>query len=397
MLASVERRAAARSRELLMQQPVLARVGRALGGTAAAAAVLRLLRSSIAAMTPAGRNGDDDPPPVRTDLDKLLLAIEQTDDSVMITDRNGTIEYVNPAFEAMSGYTKDQVIGRRPSMLQSGVHDEQFYQSLWSTILSGRSFRATMKNRRRDGSIYDEDQMITPIRAGSGTITHFVSTGRDVTQRNRTQDALRRLNVQFEREAARIAGALHDEAGQFLAAAHIALGDVSRDVEPAVRERLAAVRRYLDQVEERLRHIAHEMHPRVVEDLGLADAVATLANTFSHRTGIAIDVDSSLRTRHPVPLETLLYRVVQEALNNVARHANAAKTVISLKQEQASIHCSIRDDGIGFDPQVCEGCERSFGLRLMEDRLAAVGGTLTIVSAPGRGTELRAGVPIEAR
>lgn len=333
----------------------------------------------------------------RTDLDKLRLAIEQTDDSVVITDRQGVIEYVNPAFETMSGYSKDQVIGQKPSILRSGVHDQQFYETLWSTILSGRSFRATMKNRRRDGSIYDEDQMITPIKDESDFITHFVSTGRDVSQRNRTQEALRRLNHQLETEAARIAGALHDEAGQFLAAAHIALGDLSRDVEPAIRERLGEVRRHLDQVEERLRHIAHEMHPRVVEDLGLAEAVTILASAFSHRTGIATHVDSSIRTRHPLCLETLLYRVVQEALNNVARHANAASAFISLKQEQANIHCSIRDDGIGFDSRVLEASERSFGLRLMEDRLAAVGGTLTIVSAAGRGTELRAGVPIEAR
>lgn len=337
----------------------------------------------------------DDPPSARTALDKLLLAIEQTDDSVLITDRNGTIEYVNPAFEAMSGYTKAEVIGRKPNILRSGAHGQQFYESLWSTILSGRSFRSTMQNRRRDGSVYDEDQMITPVRDGSGTITHFVSTGRDVTERNRTQGALRRLNYQLEREAARIAGTLHDEASQFLAAAHIALTEVARDLEPSVRERLAQVRRHLDQVEEQLRQIAHEMHPRVVEDLGLAQAVASLGHTVSHRTGIAIEIYSSISTRYPVPLEALLYRVAQEALNNVVRHANAKKAIVTLKQEDHTIRCSVRDDGVGFDPAARVSGAGSLGLRVMEDRLAAVGGTLTIVSAVGRGTELRASVPIE--
>jgi two-component system, NarL family, sensor histidine kinase NreB len=332
--------------------------------------------------------------PVPTDVDTLLLAIEQTDDSVVITDRNGIIEYVNPAFEAMSGYTKDQAIGRKPSILRSGIHDQQFYESLWSTILSGRSFRATMNNRRRDGTLYDEDQMITPIRDASGAITHFVSTGRDVTQRNRTQEALRRLNHQLESEAARIAGALHDEAGQFLAAAHIALGELVRDVDPLVRARLGEVRRHLDQVEGRLRQVAHEMHPRVVEDLGLGEAVTLLAKAVTHRTGIGIDVVSSLQRRCPVPLETLLYRVVQEALNNVVRHANAARAVITLQGECTRVCCSIRDEGVGFDP-AARPSERSLGLQLMQDRLSAVGGTLTIVSATGRGTELRAEVPLE--
>ena len=203
-------------------------------------------------------------------IDKLWLAIEQTADSVVITDRQGVIEYVNPAFEAMSGFTRDEALGRTPQILYSGAQGQRFYETLWNTILGGRTFRATMTNRRRDGTLYDEDQTITPIRDESGMVTHFVSTGRDITQRNRTQEALRRLNHQLETQATRIAGTLHDEAGQFLTAVHITLADVARDVDPAVRERLIEARGHLDLVEERLRRVAHEIHPRVVEDLGLS-------------------------------------------------------------------------------------------------------------------------------
>jgi signal transduction histidine kinase len=244
--------------------------------------------------------------------------------------------------------------------------------------------------------LYDEDQTITPIRDASGTITHFVSTARDVTLQNRMKEALRRLNHQLEREATRIAGALHDEAGQFLTTAHITLADVARDVEPGVRNRVNEVRRHLDQVEERLRRVAQEIHPRVVEDLGLSEAVGFLAESFTRRTGVRVTLASSLRLRYALPVETLLYRLVQEGLTNVGRHARATNAAVTLDADDEAVSCSIRDDGIGFDPaSVASRGEGSLGLRLIQDRLDAVGGTLVIVSIPNQGTELRACVPVE--
>jgi PAS domain S-box-containing protein len=329
-------------------------------------------------------------------IDKLWLAIEQTADSVVITDRQGVIEYVNPAFEAMSGFTRDEAIGRTPQILRSGAQGQRFYETLWTTILGGRTFRSTMTNRRRDGTLYDEDQTITPIRDESGMVTHFVSTGRDITQRNRAQEALRRLNHQLETQATRIAGTLHDEAGQFLTAVHITLADVVRDVDPAVRERLSEVRRHLDLVEERLRRVAHEIHPRVVEDLGLSEAVAFFAESFAHRTGVRVIENSSHESRYPLAVETLLYRVVQEGLTNVSRHARAATAIVTLSAGEDIVHCSIQDDGVGFRPSAVQEGEGGLGLRLMRDRLEAVGGTLTLDSTAAKGTRLRVSVPVEA-
>jgi two-component system, NarL family, sensor histidine kinase NreB len=328
-------------------------------------------------------------------LGKLSLAIEQTADSVLITDHQGIIEYVNPAFEAMTGYTRDQAIGQTPRLLRSGVQTHEFYDRLWNTILSGRTFRSIMTNRRQDGTLYDEDQTITPIRNASGVITHFVSTGRDITQRKRTQEALRRLNQQLEVEAARIAGILHDEAGQFLTSAHITLAQVCEDVSPEIRERLITVRSHLDRIEERLRHISHEIHPRAVEDLGLRDAVEFMVEAFARRTGIDVTVNASIEARYPLPIETLLYRCVQEGLTNISRHARATSVVVRLSGDAAAVSCSVRDNGAGFDPTTLGSASRgSLGLRLMQDRLEAVGGTLEIISAAGKGTELRAFVPV---
>jgi PAS domain S-box-containing protein len=332
----------------------------------------------------------------RDELGRLSRAIEQTADSVLVTDCAGVIEYVNPAFEGMTGYSRLEVLGRTPRMLQSGMQPQPFYDTLWRTILAGEAFRAVVINRRKDGRLYDEDQTITPIRNDTGVITHFVSTGRDITQRRRTQEAMRRLNQQLENESTRIAGVLHDEAGQFLTAAHLQLAELGEHLPEALAGKVQGVRRTLDLVEEQLRRVSHEIHPRVVEDLGLLGAITFIADAFMRRTGLAISVMSRIERRYPLPVETLLYRLVQEGLTNISRHARATTGSVTVAGDDCAVSCSIRDNGIGFEVPAAEArVAVGLGLRLIQDRLEAVGGTLTITSAPGQGTELLARVPVE--
>jgi len=333
----------------------------------------------------------------RDELGRLSSAIEQTADSVMVTNRQGIIEYVNPAFEQMTGYTRDEAVGRTPRILNSGRQPQKFYELLWTAILAGRAYRTMTVNRRKDGTLYDEDQTITPIRDDAGAITHFISTGRDVTQRRRTQEALRRLNTQFEHEATRIAGILHDEAGQFLTAAHLQLAELAEQVTPASLEKIQEVKKTLNQVEEQLRRLSHEIHPRVVEDLGLVEAATFLADAFSRRTGIAVTVRASLGHRYSLAVETLLYRLVQEGLTNMSRHSRATEGSVTVSRAEAELSCVVQDNGVGFEPaDSAGGGTVNLGLRLMRDRLEAVGGTLTIRSAPGQGTVLTARIPLDS-
>ena len=116
-------------------------------------------------------------------LQMLALAVEHTDDAVMITRPDGVIEYVNPGFERITGYPADQALGRTPGFLRSGAPSPGFYGQLWQTIRLGRSFRAVFTNRRRNGDIYFEEKTISPIRGRDGDIRHFVATGKDVTER----------------------------------------------------------------------------------------------------------------------------------------------------------------------------------------------------------------------
>src|SRR5512139_395673 len=129
---------------------------------------------------------------------KLSAALEGTADAVVITDSDGRVEYVNPAFEQVTGYTRDEVHGKSSSLLRSGRHDKAFYEELWQTILQGRVFSSLFINHRKDGSLYYEEKTITPLIGANGAITHFVATGRDVTALHQARERLR----QHEAEAA---------------------------------------------------------------------------------------------------------------------------------------------------------------------------------------------------
>ena len=122
----------------------------------------------------------------------LSEAVEQVGDKVFVTDRQGRIQYVNEAFEAITGYTEKEVIGETPAVLQSGEQDEAFYKELWETILSGKTLRAEFVNEKKDGTQYVEDQTISPVTGEEGELTHFVSSGRDITDRKEREETLRR-------------------------------------------------------------------------------------------------------------------------------------------------------------------------------------------------------------
>jgi len=128
-----------------------------------------------------------------TQMRKLSSALEQTADSVMITNRDGAIEYVNLGFENSTGYSRAEAIGQTPRLLKSGKQGAGFYKKLWDTILAGKIFSEVFVNRRKDGSLYFEEETITPLKNAAGEITNFVATGKDVTERMQTQERLQHM------------------------------------------------------------------------------------------------------------------------------------------------------------------------------------------------------------
>src|SRR5258705_8520966 len=204
-----------------------------------------------------------------------------------------------------------------------------------------------------------------------------------------TEAEYRSVHHHLERQAQSIAQALHDESGQLLTAAHLALCDISPDVSDAPRKRLDEVRTYLDSIEEQLRRIAHEIRPRLLEEIGLVAALHFLVASVEKRRGLAVTVDAGPLRKLAPTIETTIYRVVQEALTNVTRHAQAACARIHIRRMTNALHCLIQDDGIGFDVDavLSRRGDTGMGANGMRERLGTLGGRVGVPPAPGAGPQ----------
>jgi signal transduction histidine kinase/FixJ family two-component response regulator len=195
-----------------------------------------------------------------------------------------------------------------------------------------------------------------------------------------------------DEEARRIARVLHDESQQLLASVYLSLDEIAASAPPEYAKRFEHTKKLLDQVEDRLRDLSHELYPTALDDLGLLPSLEFLADQIGKRKGIRITVESHLNGRLSPLLELTLYRVVQEALNNTARHSQASQADIRLLENPEFIRCSIKDNGAGFDVQsltkVGTGKKIASGLSGMRERVAAIAGTLQIISSPGGGTNI---------
>ena len=126
-------------------------------------------------------------------LRKLALAVEHSPVSVVVTDRSGVIEYVNPKFCEVTGYTREEALGKTPGILKSGTHPADYYRELWSTILSGEEWRGELHNRNKDGSLVWEITSISPVFNDSGAITHFIGVKENITELKRLQQELQEM------------------------------------------------------------------------------------------------------------------------------------------------------------------------------------------------------------
>ncbi|WP_299284081.1 sensor histidine kinase [Thermoflexus sp.] len=198
-----------------------------------------------------------------------------------------------------------------------------------------------------------------------------------------------------EEERARIARELHDEAAQWLTSLLIRQRLLLRNLPPEMRPEVEELQRMTAAALEHLRRIAMELRPAILDDLGLVEALRWQAEEFQKQTGVPITLRVQGRIeRLPRQVELVLYRVAQEALTNIARHARATRVEVTLNCSTEHLELFIADDGVGFDPEaVRRSRARSLGLIGMAERLALIGGTLEIDSAPGKGTRIRARVP----
>jgi len=322
--------------------------------------------------------------------------VETAQDVIYTLATDGTIKSLNPAFETITDWACADWLGKDFAPL---VHPDDLPRAvaLMDAVLRGQAAPTfELRIRCRSGA-YIPGEFVATAQTHEGRVVGVLGVARDITDRKRAEEALRHLNEGLEEEAKRIAHALHDEAGQLLASVHIVLADLARELPPSASRRLQEARGLLDKIEEQLRHLSHELRPTILDDLGLGPALEFLADGVSRRTGLRVSVEGSPEKRLPAAAETALYRIVQEALTNVTRHAQATRVRIRFRRDGRFLRCSIQDDGVGFDVRATTARRGARGLGLIgiQERLSAAGGTLNIVSAPGSGTELIITTPAE--
>jgi signal transduction histidine kinase len=205
------------------------------------------------------------------------------------------------------------------------------------------------------------------------------------------RETLRRVVDAQEHERRRIARELHDETGQALTSVLLGLRLIE-ETSPDVRAAVAELRETIANAIQELRALAVELRPKALDDFGLEAAIERLADTYARRTGIGIDVHvAGLDARLPGEIETALYRIVQESLTNVAKHAGAATASVTVHRLPGSVTAVIEDDGRGFDPAVITP---GLGLGSMLERAELVSGTVRIESRPDGGTTIAVEVPL---
>ncbi len=207
------------------------------------------------------------------------------------------------------------------------------------------------------------------------------------------RDTLRRVVQAQELERRRLARELHDETGQALTSILLGVKAIRAATTPADAERAESdVRAQIVQALQDVRALAVELRPTALDDFGLVAALERLAETFQARSGLETVVQANIDGRLPAEIETVLYRVVQEALTNVLKHASAERVSIVLRSRTGTVAVTVDDDGLGFEPTDVR--DEALGLLGMRERLALVGGTLEVESSPESGTTIAAEVPV---
>ncbi|HLY60591.1 MAG TPA: PAS domain S-box protein [Terriglobia bacterium] len=329
--------------------------------------------------------------------ERYRALVENASDIVFSTDMKKNFILINKAAELLTGYSAEELLKMNLTEIVAPEHRQMVRDMLKRKLEGVETTTYQLEIIHKQGFRVPMEVSTRLLVRGAETVgVHGIA--RDIREHKRTQAALIQLNEALEEQAKRIAHELHDESGQLLASVHIALEGVARNLASREKKALENIKNLLDQIESQLRRLSHELRPTILDDLGLPSAIEFLAQGVSQRSHLPITVESDIEGRLPAQVEVALYRVVQEALNNAAKHSGAKGVNISISRDAKTIHCSVSDDGVGFESKAGAGRNGRPGLGLvaMRERLAAVGGTIAIRTGPGEGTKILASVPTES-
>jgi len=338
--------------------------------------------------------------------------VDASGEVVFMTDSEGIFTFVNPEFTRLYGYAEGEVVGKlTPQRLENGIGPPEKNAAFWRSLRQKRVARGETVNRARDGRLLTMHSSVSPILSETGEILGYMAIQRDITERKKTQQELERSFGQLralavrlqgvrEEERKRLARELHDQLGQALTAIKLDVCALVREMgadRPAPLPRVSTILKLVDETTECVRRIATELRPGVLDDLGLMAAIEWAGEDFEARTGTKcrlvlpseeISIDSERATA--------IFRILQEALTNVVRHAAASEVEVRLEKNENELVLLVHDNGKGMDEgKISRG--ESLGILGMQERAHLFSGEVMIDGACRAGTTVRVRIPTEDR
>ncbi len=449
---------------------------------------------------------------------RLSEAVEQSHVGVVITSTEGIIEYVNEAVVKISRYKKEELLGQTPHIFSSGLTPKSVIAELWQKINNGEQWKGEFLNKRKNGEIYWEADVISPVLDENGQILNYIAIKEDVSKKKATESGLRYAQNRFQQIASinqsviwetdlnghftylspgarsvygyapeeligqfgdafeknsklinklkeqevvmyeiyprkhksgktvwlktnalvitddqgkitgfrgtdfdvtkelnaqkstlnaairaeqkvrsEIAETLHDDLQQTLLAAQLHIGAVSKVMDSLD---LKAVKRYgtglklLRESVEKTRKVSHELNPATIESVGLKQAIITMLKKFQEF--ISFETEYNLEDEDcPEEIGLIVYRILQEIINNIVKHSKATKVKLQISTVNANLlRLFVQDDGVGFDTFNFTSNSKGVGLSSMKANIRSLGGSLDVSSIPGKGTTIEANIPI---
>ncbi|MGA8147542.1 MAG: PAS domain S-box protein [Gallionellaceae bacterium] len=327
-------------------------------------------------------------------------------EGVTVTDANNKILRVNRAFTEITGYGNEEAIGKTPAILQSGRHDKEFYRNMWQVLGRDGFWSGEVWNRNKNGKVYPEWLTITAVIGTDGQVTNYVGIFSDISDRKAGEEQLRKLTAHIqtarEEEKTRIAREIHDDLGGTLTALKMETyrltGKLSGNTETSpLLEHVESMTQLLDNAVGVTRRVISDLHPSILDDLGLVAALEWQCAQFHKRTGIACEVicaeDRDEEQKLDKTIAINLFRIAQEALTNVSQHSGATKVHVEFHQDEEEIILCISDNGRGL-PEGHVIAKKSYGVRGMRERVAQLGGHITFDKPAGGGLRVTVTVPL---
>jgi len=332
--------------------------------------------------------------------------LEAAPDAMVVVDQAGKIVLINTQTERLFGYKREEVLGREMEALIPERFRE-LYRDQRMNFAAGprvRPMEAKLElcGLRKAGAEFPVEVSLGPIDTEDGTLV--TSAIRDITERKRAEEALasvsRRLIEAQEQERTRIARELHDDIVQRLALLSIRLDQLQQgppDLPAEVRSRMDELGKQSSEIANDIQSLSHELHSAKLELLGLAAAMKGFCKEFGERQKVEVDFKShDLPDVLPPDFSLCLFRVLQEALRNAAKHSGARNFEARLWGTPGEAHLTVSDSGVGFDKKAAK-VSPGLGLISMEERLKLLNGTFSVESQPQRGTTIHARLPLSSK